>query len=126
MALDRSAWGRKGRIALQLYGSRGSILFDQERFNELQLFTADGPAATRGFRNILAGPIHPPYDRFIPAAGHSLGFNELKTIECHELLLRIAGRPARVIDFDSGLGIERAIDAMARSHRTRQWVEVGA
>jgi predicted dehydrogenase len=126
MALDRSAWGRKGRIAIQIYGSRGAIVYDQERFNELQLYTVDGAPETRGFRTILAGPVHKPYDRFIPAAGHSLGFNELKTIECHELLARIAGRPARVIDFDAGLRIERTIDAMARSHAARQWVEVAA
>jgi predicted dehydrogenase len=124
MALDRSAWGRKGRIAIQLYGDKGSIVFDQERFNELLLYTNDGPAETRGFRTILAGPAHEPYDRFIPAGGHSLGFNELKTIECHELLQAIAGRPARAIGFDAGLGIERTIDAMARSHRERQWVDV--
>ncbi|HET8726772.1 MAG TPA: Gfo/Idh/MocA family oxidoreductase [Alphaproteobacteria bacterium] len=124
MALNRSAWGRKGRIALQIYGSRGAIVYDQERFNELQLYTADGEPETRGFRTILAGPQHEPYGRFIPAPGHGLGFNDLKTIECHELLLRIAGGPARVIDFEVGLGIERTIDAMARSARDGRWVEV--
>lgn len=125
MALDRSAWGRKGRIALQIYGDRGSILFDQERFNELQVYTLDDPAETRGFRTILAAPAHPPYDRFIPAPGHGLGFNDLKVIECHELLEAIAGKPARVIDFDSGLAIERLIDAMAASSQSGRWTDVG-
>ncbi|MBI4924097.1 MAG: Gfo/Idh/MocA family oxidoreductase [Devosia nanyangense] len=124
MALNRSAWGRKGRIALQIFGDTGSILFDQERFNELQVFVADGPNETRGFTNILAAPVHAPYDRFIPAAGHSLGFNDLKVIECHELLARIAGSEARVIDFDTGLAIERTIEAMARSSRDERWVGV--
>src|SRR5690606_17484860 len=42
IALNRSAWGRKGRIALQVFGAKGSILFDQERLNEFQLYlTAD-------------------------------------------------------------------------------------
>lgn len=123
MALNRSAWGRKGRIALQIYGDRGSILFDQERFNELQLYTLDDDPATRGFRTILAAPVHPPYDRFIPAPGHGLGFNDLKVIECHELLRRIAGAAeARVVDFDAGLGIERTIAAMARSSDAQAWV----
>jgi predicted dehydrogenase len=124
LVLDRSAWGRKGRIALQLYGDKGSILFDQERFNELQLYTADGARETRGFRTILAAPEHSPYDRFIPAPGHGLGFNDLKLIECHELLNRIAGKPARVIDFAAGLEIERAVAAMARSSELGRWVDV--
>jgi predicted dehydrogenase len=124
IALSRSAWGRKGRIALQIFGDSGTIVFDQERFNELQLYTADGDPATRGFRTILAAPVHPPYDRFIPAPGHGLGFNDLKLIECHELLHRIAGEPARVIDFEAGLGIERAIWAMHESSVRGAWVAV--
>jgi len=125
MALSRSAWGRKGRIALQIFGSKGSIVFDQERFNEVQLYLAGEVAATQGFRTILAGPQHAPYDRFIPAPGHGLGFNELKTIECHELLRAIGGaQDARVIDFATGLGIERTVHAMARSHHEGRWVAV--
>ncbi|MEO7220920.1 MAG: Gfo/Idh/MocA family oxidoreductase [Devosia sp.] len=124
IALSRSAWGRKGRIALQIFGDRGSIVFDQERFNELQLYTADGDPATRGFRTILAAPVHAPYDRFIPAPGHNLGFNDLKIIECHEVLQRISGRPARVVDFELGLGIERTIWAMNESSVTGNWIAV--
>jgi predicted dehydrogenase len=126
MALDRSAWGRKGRIALQIFGSRGTIVYDQERFNELQLFTADGDPATQGFRTILAGPKHPPYDRFIPAPGHGLGFNDLKIIECHELLNAISGKPASIIGFDQGLEIERVVHAAARSHHERRTVDLAA
>jgi len=124
LAVNRSAWGRKGRIAIQIFGSGGTIAYDQERMNETQLFTLDGDAADRGFRTILSAPVHQPYDRFVPAPGHGLGFNDLKAIECHELLSRIAGRPARTIDFETGLEIERVVHAMARSHEERRWVDV--
>lgn len=53
---NRSAWGRKGRIAIQIYGSTGSILFDQERMNEFQLYTTDGRPEEQGFRTILTAP----------------------------------------------------------------------
>jgi predicted dehydrogenase len=124
IALNRSAWGRKGRIALQIFGDKGAIVFDQERFNELQLYTADGDPATRGFRTILAAPAHAPYNRFIPAPGHGLGFNDLKIIECHELLSRIAGWPSRTIDFDAGLAIERTIWAMNESSLRSAWTAI--
>lgn len=124
MALNRSAWGRKGRIALQIFGSKGTISYDQERMNELQLYlTADKPTE-QGFRTILTAPQHEPYGRFIPAPGHGLGFNDLKIIECHELLTAIGGGSARVIDFATGLGIERAVHAMAHSHHQQRWVDV--
>src|SRR5690606_7990331 len=124
MALDRAAWGRKGRIAMQIFGSSGTIAYDQERMNEFQLFRAAGRGTEQGFATVLSGPAHPPYDRFIPAPGHGLGFNELKIIECHELLRAIAGEAAQIVDFEQGLEIERAVHAMARSHQTRAWVDL--
>lgn len=125
MAVNRSAWGRKGRIALQIFGSAGSITYDQERMNEVQIYRASGPLAEQGYTSVLAAPSHKPYDRFIPAPGHGLGFNDLKIIECRELLRAICGETARVIDFKSGLEIERTVHAMARSHAESQWVNLG-
>lgn len=122
LSVNRSAWGRKGRIALQIFGSAGSIIYDQERMNELQLYRATGPTTSQGYQTILAAPAHQPYDRFIPAPGHGLGFNDLKVIECHELLKTIAGEQGRVVDFANGLEIERTVHAMARSHEEQRWV----
>ncbi len=124
IALNRSAWGRKGRLVIQIFGSKGTIAFDQERMNELQLYVAES-GETQGFRTILAGPQHSPYDKFIPAPGHGLGFNDLKIIECRELIARMRGEPAWLIDFEDGIRIERTVDAMARSAKASAWVEVG-
>ncbi len=125
LQVNRSAWGRKGRIALQIFGSAGSILFDQERFNEFQLYVTSDKPTEQGYRTILAGPQHEPYGAFVPAPGHGLGFNDLKVVECRELLRRIGGdTSARVIGFDAGLEIERTVHAMARSHAEGGWVEV--
>lgn len=125
LLVNRSAWGRKGRIALQVFGSKGSIVYDQERMNEVELYRAEGPAARQGYTRILAAPAHPPYDRFIPAPGHGLGFNDLKVIECRELLRLIAGEPAVAITFEEGLEIERTVHAAALAHETGGWVAVG-
>ncbi|MXQ13000.1 Gfo/Idh/MocA family protein [Microvirga makkahensis] len=124
LAVNRSAWGRKGRIFVQIFGAKGTIVFDQERMNEVQLYTADGAKDRQGFCTILAGPQHPPYDRFIPAPGHGLGFNDLKVIECRELMRRIAGETAHLIEFEDGIRIERTVHAMARSAHEGRWAEV--
>ena len=120
---NRSAWGRKGRIFVQIYGANGSILYDQERMNEFQLYDRAGAPANHGFRTVLTSGHHPIYGKFIPAPGHGLGFNDLKIIECRELLSAIAGNPAHAVDFETGLAIERAVHAMARSHADRCWVK---
>jgi len=121
---NRAAWGRKGRIALQIYGSKGSILFDQERMNEFELYQADGNATEQGFRRVLTAPVHAPYGQFIPAPGHGLGFNDLKIIECHELIRAIAGEPFSAIDFEQGLRIEQTVHAMAQSFDQKTWIDV--
>lgn len=125
LQVNRAAWGRKGRIALQIYGSKGSILYDQERLNEMQLYLADDKAGEQGFRTIFAAPQHPPYDKFIPAPGHGIGFNELKIIECRQILGKLKGEDTLLIDFDHGLAIERAVHAMARSFESGKWERVG-
>lgn len=116
--LNRSAWGRKGRIALQLFGTEGSILYDQERMNEVQLYRANEARGRCGFQTILAAPDHPPYGQFVPAPGHGLGFNDLKIVECREILRAIAGEPRHLIEFEAGLDIERAVSAAARAFET--------
>jgi predicted dehydrogenase len=124
IAVSRTAWGRKGRIAIQIFGGKGSILYDQERMNELQLYVTSDRVTEQGFRTVLTAPHHPPYGRFIPAAGHNLGFNDLKIIECRQLIARMQGRPSVSIGFEEGILIERTIAAMARSFQEGKWVEV--
>ena len=124
VAVSRTAWGRKGRIAIQIFGGKGSILYDQERMNEFQLYlTADRPTE-QGFRTILSAPHHRPYDRFIPTAGHGLGFNDLKIIECRQLIGRMCGEDSVAIGFEDGILIERTVDAMARSFKEGRWVDL--
>jgi predicted dehydrogenase len=124
ISLNRSAWGRKGRIFVQIFGAKGAIAYDQERLNEVQFFAAEGPKEMQGFRTILTAPCHPPYDKFIPAPGHQLGFNELKTIECRGLIGRIQGETTPMIDFEDGIKIERTVAAIAQSAQAGAWVEV--
>ena len=126
LVANRTAWGRKGRIACQVFGSKGTLLYDQERMNEFQLFTRDGDERLQGFRTVLAAPVHEPYGRFVPAPGHGLGFNDLKVIEAHEFLAAISGRPARLVDFETGFRIEETVHAMARSAVERRWIDVPA
>ncbi|MEC7764969.1 MAG: Gfo/Idh/MocA family oxidoreductase [Pseudomonadota bacterium] len=121
---NRSAWGRKGRIALQVFGSAGSVTYDQERMNEVEIYRAGGADADAGYTRVLAGPAHPPYGQFVPAPGHGLGFNDLKVIECREVLRAIAGEPAHLIDFETGLRIERTVHTMAKAHDQGCWLSI--
>ncbi|MEE9427988.1 MAG: Gfo/Idh/MocA family oxidoreductase [Paracoccaceae bacterium] len=118
LSTSRSAWGRKNRLAWEVHGTKGMICFDQERMNELHLYRNTSPVGTQGFTKILTGPEHSPYGAFCPAAGHQLGFNDLKVIEVAAFLRHIDGGPAAHPDFADALKFEQVIHAIAQSAQT--------
>jgi len=122
--VSRIAWGYKNHLAVEITGTKGTLAFDQERFNELRLFRAGQAAGTEGFTRVLTGPRHPPYGAFSPAAGHGLGYNDLKCAEVAHLLEGIAGRAALTPGFAEGLAIERVADAIERASVERRWISV--
>ncbi len=70
----RFATGRKNGIRIEINGSRGSLAFDFEDMNVLQLFDATEPDETAGFRRILVTePGHPYVAAWWPP-GHGLGY----------------------------------------------------
>ena len=121
---SRVTWGRKCGLRWEIHGTEGTILYDQERLNELKLFTKDSDPATDGFRTILTGPHHPPYSAFLPNGGHSLGYMDVKICELHELLTAIEKDKSVWPNFGDGLAIENVMDAVDRSALSGKWIEV--
>ncbi len=124
LRVSRVAWGRKCGLRWEIHGSQGMIYFDQERLNEIKLYTRSDDPRQQGFKTILSGPYHPPYDAFLPNAGHSLGFIDVKVCELHKLLQAIeSGEPTHP-NFEDGIKIERVMDTIDRSALSGQWLDV--
>ena len=121
---SRATWGYKCGLRWEVHGTEGTIIFEQERLNELKLFTRQNDPATDGFRTILTGPYHPPYSAFLPNGGHSLGYMDVKICELQQLLTSIESGEAVWPSFSDGLVIEKVMDAVDRSSINGQWVEV--
>lgn len=118
LCTSRSAWGRKNKLDFEIHGKQGMLSFSQERLNELHLYQNVGPTSEQGFKTILSGPNHAPYGAFCPAAGHQLGFGDLKTIEVAQFLMAIENGTPCMPDFDMALNYERTIHAIDRSAET--------
>ncbi len=116
--------GRKMQLGFELTGTKGSLVFTQEHFNELLYYKAGGDPRLQGFTRIEAGPQHAPYGRFCVAPGHQLGFNDLKTIEVADFVDAIAGGPKRGPDFREAWEIQKVIDTAIRSSRERRWLKI--
>lgn len=70
----RFAPGRKNYNYFEIYGDKGSIVFDLERMNELQFFSNDDPANAQGFRTIIATESSHAYVANWWPPGHIIGY----------------------------------------------------
>jgi predicted dehydrogenase len=116
--------GRKMQLEFELIGTRGSLVFSQERFNELKVYTTGNGLGRAGFKTLFSGPDTPPYGNFCPAPGHQLGFNDLKTIEVAHLIESIAAGTPASPDFREAYEIQRVIVAAVRAGRERGWLRI--
>ena len=118
------ATGRKMQLGFEISGAKGSLVFTQERLNELLFYRAGGDAKTNGYIKIESGPQHPPYGEFCIAGGHQLGFNDLKTIEMGEFLRAIGRGERSTPDFREAYEIQKVVDAAIASSKARGWVSI--
>ena len=123
--ISRIATGKKCGLEFELFGSRGSLAFDQERMNEIRFYRTDDAAGRRGYATVLSGPEHPDYSHFCPAPGHGLGINDLKIIEIARLIRAINGGDPVYCNFRNGLRVQTIVDAIEESAAQRTWISTG-
>lgn len=120
----RNAWGRNNFITVEIHGTEGSILFNYERLNELQVCFAKDPDDRRGFKTIYTGPAHFYGEVTWNIPGMNIGYGELKTIETYEFVKAVATGVQPSTTFAEGLKVAKVCDAVARSAASGQWETV--
>jgi predicted dehydrogenase len=113
----RLAFGRRNAFQWEINGSDGSLYFDMERMNELQVFGGDDDR-TRGFRTVLATEPTHPFMEFWWPPGHIVGWGDTFMHEAHHLLHAIAtdGDVApHGATFEDGYRASEIADAIVRS-----------
>jgi predicted dehydrogenase len=122
---SRFAGGHKNDIGFEINGSKGSIIFNYSRMNELLLFKNEGDPAQQGITKIITGPNHPPKDQALwPIAGFNIGFNEIKIIEIHDFITAIVNKKQALPNFYDGWKICQVCDAILISSKENRWVEI--
>jgi predicted dehydrogenase len=88
---SRFATGRKNSFTWEINASNGSIAFDLEHLNELQVHYADSRpgAAAQGFRNVLVSEADHPFWEWWWPHGHFIGWEHTFVHEIHHLLTAI-------------------------------------
>jgi len=113
----RLALGRRNAFQWEINGTKGSLYFDMERLNELQVFRADGDRA-RGFKTVLVSEAdHPFWEHWWPP-GHIVGWGDTFVHELHHFLAAIAADAdvgPHGATFEDGYRAAEVCDAIMRS-----------
>jgi predicted dehydrogenase len=113
--VSRMATGQKNSLKLEIYGDKGSLLFDLEAINELGFMDATVPVREQGFRRILVNePEHPFMDAWWPQ-GHVIGWEHTFTHEIRDFLTAISSGTAPSPSFEEGLAVQRVLSAIEES-----------
>lgn len=108
---------------IEVYGTDGSIKWDFERMNELQVrIGRTGEEA--GYVTVNASPRHGDYARFQPGPGNAMGFDDLKTIEAKKFLLAVAGGAAENSNVQDAVSAAAIVTAAEVSAASGQWQKI--
>lgn len=117
----RLAPGRRNFNSFEVNGAKGSISFNLERMNELQVYFVDDPAGLQGFRTInVTEGVHPYTANWWPA-GHIIGYEHTFTHAIKDLLdgIRTGGNAGPT--FEEGFAVQAVLDAVERSVAAHDW-----
>jgi len=117
---SRFATGHDNANVIELNGSNGSLRFDLERLNELDVHWDD----SRGFETVLVTEPDDPYIEQWWPPGHVIGWEHTFVHENYEFLSAAVAGTDYAPDFGDGLAVQRVLNAIQRSDRTGEWTTV--
>jgi predicted dehydrogenase len=122
--VTRFAKGRANYNSFEINGSKGSLRFNLERMNELEVLLEDEQTDVAGFRTVLVsnGAVHPYWSAWWPA-GHIIGWEHTFTHGVYDLLNGIAAGVSPAATFEDGVRCQAVLDAVERSAGSKSWVE---
>lgn len=121
--VTRFAKGRANYNSFEINGSKGSLRFNLERMNELEVLLEDDMPDVAGFRNVLVtnGGAHKYLSAWWPA-GHIIGWEHTFTHGVYDLLNGIAAGTSPAPTFEDGVRCQVILDAIEKSAGSKQWV----
>ncbi|MEZ4708692.1 MAG: Gfo/Idh/MocA family oxidoreductase [Caldilineaceae bacterium] len=123
----RFAGGRKNGNRFEINGEKGSISFNLERMNEMEVYwVGEEPKETQGFKNVLVSePFHPWWENWWPQ-GHMIGWEHTFVHEITHLLDCIVNDKEVApigADFEDGYRCAVVCDAIVESSDNKRQVD---
>ena len=122
-----SCWtihGRKHFFELEVYGSKGSVIFVSERLNELKICEDSQPKKAKGFKDVLIGQEHPYGEIFNLKTGMGIGIKESFVIQLYDMVYSILNDKNPTPNFRDGYESQKITEAVQKSSKERCWIKV--
>ena len=120
----RFAGGNRNKNKFEINGEKGSIRWDMENMNNLEVYFGDDEPGLQGFRLInCTEEVHPYAGAYWPA-GHIIGYEHTFIHLLHEFLNGIANNYQPVPNFEDGLKNQKVMEAVQKSAELKQWVNL--
>jgi len=120
----RFATGRKNGNTFEIYGSKGSIRWDLENLNELEVYYRDDEPNEAGYRRIIVTePTHKYIGNWWPA-GHIIGYEHGFVHIVYEFMQHIATGSPFAPTFLDGVRCQEVLEAVDLSIAHGGWVSV--
>ncbi len=120
----RFATGRRNHNCIEIYGSKGSVLWNQEDMNFFHYYNTADPGHVQGFRRVHATDGgHPYMDAWWPA-GHIIGYEHLFVHEIYDFVSQLRRKNVTYSTFDDAVSCQKVLDAVERSAKNKRWVAV--
>lgn len=117
----RFAAGRRNQNGFEINGSKGSVAFDLERMNELEVFFVDDEADVQGFRTVnVTEPDHPYVGAWWPP-GHIIGYEHTFVHTMKDLMEGIKTGESPAPTFEDAYRVQAVLDAVERSAGGGVW-----
>ena len=120
----RMARGRKNYNRFEINGSEGSIAFNLERMNELEVYFATDPPPMRGFRTIMVTEASHPYIRPGGRPGTSSATSTHSRTPSSTCSTRSAEQGRRARTSRTGCGTSACWTRSSARAASRRWVKV--
>ena len=118
------AIGRENYNYFEIYGSKGAVIFNLERMNELQYYSGEDGEGEKGFRTILATQSSHPYISAWWPPAHNIGYEHEFHHAVYDFLNVIdSGEPIAPNFYDGYLGM-KVLEAGLKSAETKQQIDL--
>ena len=120
---SRTVVGPESQNAFEVYGTKGSLLWNHERINELQYYAVtDRPES--GYTTIFGGERFPFHGAFVPGQANSIGFEDLIAIQDFAFLEALVTGDRFSPSFAEAVDVVSVQQALIDSWKSRGWETV--